>query len=131
MAKQDQIDGYAATIFEFAKAEGQLETIGDELFQIARTFESSSELRDSLSDPRLPVEIKQSIISDLLDTRASVLTVNLINFPPEMQVERTSRRSGEIGDDDLRVSLEAAIQGFVEAESQVCGDAVELQRGKR
>ena len=80
MAKQDQIDGYAAAIFEFAKAEGQLETIGDELFQIARTFESSSELRDSLSDPRLPLEIKQGIISDLLDTRASVLTVNLINF---------------------------------------------------
>ena len=80
MAKQDQIDGYAAAILEFAKAEGQLETIGDELFQIARTFESSSELRDSLSDPRLPVERKQGIISDLLDTRASVLTVNLINF---------------------------------------------------
>jgi F-type H+-transporting ATPase subunit delta len=80
LAKQDQIDGYAAAIFEFAKAEGQLETIGDELFQIARTFESSSQLRDSLSDPRLPVEIKQGIVSDLLDTRASVLTVNLINF---------------------------------------------------
>ncbi len=80
MAKQDQIDGYASAIFEFAKAEGQLETIGDELFQIARTFESSSQLRDSLSDPRLPVEIKQGIITDLLDTRASVLTVNLINF---------------------------------------------------
>ncbi len=80
MAKQDQIDGYAAAILEFAKAEGQLETIGDELFQIARTFESSSELRDSLSDPRLPVERKQGIISDLLDTKASALTVNLINF---------------------------------------------------
>ncbi len=80
MAKQDQIEGYAAAILEFAKAEGQLETIGDELFSIARTFESSSELRDSLSDPRLPVERKQGIISDLLGTRASALTVNLINF---------------------------------------------------
>ena len=80
MAQADQIDGYAAAILEFARAEGQLETIGDELFQIARIFESSSELRDSLSDPRLPIERKQSIISDLLDTRASVLTVNLINF---------------------------------------------------
>ena len=80
MAKQDQIEGYAAAILEFAKAEGQLETIGDELFSIARIFESSSELRDSLSDPRLPLERKQGIISDLLETRASALTVNLINF---------------------------------------------------
>ncbi len=80
MATADQIDGYATAILEFAKAEGQLETVGDELFQIARTFDSSSELRDSLTDPRLPVERKQGIISDLLGTRASALTVNLINF---------------------------------------------------
>ncbi len=80
MATEDQIDGYAAAILEFAKAEGQLGTIGDELFQVARTFESSSELRDSLSNPRLPVERKQAIISDLLGNRASALTVNLLNF---------------------------------------------------
>jgi len=80
VATTDQIDGYATAILEFAKAEGQLETVGDELFQIARTFDSSSELRDSLADPRLPVERKQSIVSDLLGTRASALTVNLINF---------------------------------------------------
>lgn len=80
MATSDQIDGYAAAILEFAKAEGQLETVGDELFQIARTFDSSSELRDSLADPRLPIDRKQGIISDLLGTKASALTVNLINF---------------------------------------------------
>jgi F-type H+-transporting ATPase subunit delta len=80
LATEDQIDGYATAILEFAKAEGQLGTIGDELFQVARTFESSSELRDSLSDPRLPAERKQAIISDLLGARASTLTVNLINF---------------------------------------------------
>lgn len=80
MATEDQIDGYATAILEFAKAEGQLATIGDELFQVARTFESSAELRDSLSDPRLPIERKQAIVSDLLGTRASALTVNLVNF---------------------------------------------------
>ena len=80
MATEDLIDGYASAILEFARAEGELETIGDELFQVARTFESSSELRDSLSDPRLPVDRKQGIVSDLLGTRASALTVNLINF---------------------------------------------------
>jgi F-type H+-transporting ATPase subunit delta len=80
VATEDQIDGYASAILEFARAEGQLETIGDELFQVARTLESSSQLRDSLSDPRLPVERKQGIINDLLGTRASGLTVSIINF---------------------------------------------------
>lgn len=80
MATEDQIDGYAAAILEIARAEGQLGAVGDELFSIARTFESSSELQEALTDPRLPVERKQAIISDLLGTKASSLTVNLINF---------------------------------------------------
>ena len=80
MATEDQIDGYAAAFIEFAKAEGQLETIGDELFSIARAYESSSELQETLTDPRLPVERKQAIISDLLQSRVSTLTLNLVNF---------------------------------------------------
>ena len=80
MASEDRIDGYAAAILEFARAEGQLETVGDELFRIARTFESSAELRSALTDPRLPTERKQAIISDLLGSRASELSVNLVNF---------------------------------------------------
>lgn len=80
MATEDRIQGYAAAILEFARAEGQLATVGDELFRIARTFESSAELREALTDPRLPVERKQAIVSDLLGTRASSLSVNLISF---------------------------------------------------
>jgi F-type H+-transporting ATPase subunit delta len=76
----ERIDGYAAAILEFARAEGQLERIGDELFRIARAFESSSDLREALTDPRLPVERKQAIIGDLLDDRVSSLTVNMVNF---------------------------------------------------
>jgi F-type H+-transporting ATPase subunit delta len=75
-----RIDGYAAAILEFARAEGQLERIGDELFRIARAFESSNDLREALTDPRLPVERKQAIIGDLLDDRVLTLTVNMVNF---------------------------------------------------
>ena len=76
----ERIDGYAAAILEFARAEGELETIGDELFRIARAFEGSNELRAALTDPKLPVERKKGIVGDLLGDKVSALTVNMINF---------------------------------------------------
>lgn len=76
----DRIDGYAAAIVEFAKAEGELDRIGDELFRIARAFESSNELRDALTDPRLPIDRKKAIVDDLLGGKSSPLAVSLVNF---------------------------------------------------
>jgi len=80
MAADQRIDGYAAAIVEVAKAEGELARVGDELFRIARAFESSSELRDALTDPRLPTELKKGVVDDLLGSRASALSVSLVNF---------------------------------------------------
>ncbi len=79
-AAEDRIDGYAAAILEVAGAEDQLERVGDELFRIARAFESSNPLREALTDPRIPVERKQGVIDDLLGGKSSPLTVNLIGF---------------------------------------------------
>jgi F-type H+-transporting ATPase subunit delta len=75
-----RIEGYAAAAFEVAKAEGQLERVEDELFRVARTFESSKELRETLSDPRLPVERKHAILDDLVGGRALDATVGFVNF---------------------------------------------------
>jgi F-type H+-transporting ATPase subunit delta len=80
MAAEDRIEGYAAAILEVAKAEGELDRIGDELFRIARAFESSNELRESLADPRLPTDRKQGIIDELLGSQALPLTVSLVGF---------------------------------------------------
>jgi F-type H+-transporting ATPase subunit delta len=80
MAAEDRIHGYASAIFEIARGEGDLERIERELFQIARTFETSPDLRDALTDPRLPQDRKQGIVDDLLGARASELTVSLVGF---------------------------------------------------
>ena len=80
MAADQRIDGYAAAILEVATAEGELARVGDELFRIARAFESSPELRDALTDPRLPTELKKGVVDDLLGSRTSALSVNLVNF---------------------------------------------------
>lgn len=80
MAADARIDGYATAILELAKAEGELERIGDELFRIARAFESSNELREALTDPRLAAERKKAVVDDLLGGKSSPLAVNLVNF---------------------------------------------------
>jgi F-type H+-transporting ATPase subunit delta len=78
------LDGYGAAIFEVAKAEGQLDRLERELFTVARTFATSNELRDTLTNPQLPLERKQGIIDDLIGGRASTLTVGLVSFVVEV-----------------------------------------------
>lgn len=80
----DRIKGYAAGIFEIARGEGVLDRVQNELLHIARAFQTSPELRDALSDPRLPADRKQSIIGDLLGARAGDLTVAVVGFVVEM-----------------------------------------------
>lgn len=80
MASDDRAHGYAAGLLEVARAEGVVARVGDELYRIARAFETSTELRLALGDPRLPLERKQGIVDDLLGGRALPLTVSLVNF---------------------------------------------------
>ena len=67
MASDDRIDGYASAIFEIARSEGELERVGDELYRIARAFESSPELREVLTDRRVPIDRKIAVLGDLLE----------------------------------------------------------------
>ncbi|HKY49338.1 MAG TPA: ATP synthase F1 subunit delta [Acidimicrobiia bacterium] len=78
------LDGYGAAIFEVARAEGQLDRLERELFTVAQTFATSNELRDTLTNPSLPLERKQGIIDDLIGGRASTLTVGLVAFVVEV-----------------------------------------------
>jgi F-type H+-transporting ATPase subunit delta len=76
----DRIDGYARGIFEMARGEGELEKVEGELLAISRAFETSPELRSSLTDPQLPLERKQGIVDELIGGRASSLTVGLVQL---------------------------------------------------
>ncbi|MFP3914281.1 MAG: FoF1 ATP synthase subunit delta, partial [Actinomycetota bacterium] len=76
----DRISGYAAGILEMARAEGVLERVESELYELSRQIGSTPDLRSALTDPQLPLERKRTIISDLLGGRASSLTVALVEF---------------------------------------------------
>jgi F-type H+-transporting ATPase subunit delta len=131
VAERDQLDdAYATALFEVAKAEGSLGRVEEELFRFARTLEASDELRETLSDPAIPVDRKQAIINDLLAERASPVTLALISFVVaagrsrdlptiiDRLVERAAQERDEVVaevrtavplDDERRTKLEQAL----------------------
>jgi F-type H+-transporting ATPase subunit delta len=81
MADQDErIAAYAEAMLGVALAEGQLAEIEDELFRFARALEGNDELRDTLTDARIPVSRRQQIVEDLLGGRANSTTLALVSM---------------------------------------------------
>jgi F-type H+-transporting ATPase subunit delta len=74
------IEGYAAALFEVAKAEDVLDQIEDELFRFARTVEQETALREALQDMAIPPETRAKVVAELLGKRTSPHTVNLLQF---------------------------------------------------
>lgn len=76
----DWISGYARGIFEMARGEAEQERVEKELLAVARSLETSPELRAKLTDPQLPMDKKQAIVDELIGARASSLTVGLVQL---------------------------------------------------
>lgn len=71
---------YAAAALEVARAEGNLDEVGDELFRLGRVVDASDELRTTLTDPHLPASRRQQIVEDLLDGKASATTIGVVSM---------------------------------------------------
>jgi F-type H+-transporting ATPase subunit delta len=80
MSTAERNDAYASALFEVARAEGNLERVEAELYQVARAIEGSDELRSKLTDQAIPVELRQGIIEELLGTRTMPVTKALVSF---------------------------------------------------
>lgn len=77
----EQVDGYAAALFEVARAEGALAVVEEELFKLSDVLAQSDELRSTLTDASLPAEKRQEIIADLLGkANATPITTSLVSF---------------------------------------------------
>jgi F-type H+-transporting ATPase subunit delta len=77
---KEAIRGYAQAIFSIADAEDALETVEDELFRFARAVERENSLRESLTDPALPVERKKAVLQEILGEKASPHTISILGF---------------------------------------------------
>lgn len=76
----ERIEGYAAAAFALASAEGEADRVEQELLAVGRAVQSSPELRDALTDPRLPLDRKEAIVRDVVGAHASRVTVNLVSL---------------------------------------------------
>ncbi|HUR48456.1 MAG TPA: ATP synthase F1 subunit delta [Acidimicrobiales bacterium] len=130
MTDDARVNAYADAMFGVAQAEGSLETVESELFTVARTLESSDELRSNLTDARVPAAGRQAVVEKLLGDKAHPTTTALVSFivgsgrardlPAivDKLVERsTSQRGQEVAevrsamplDDDQRTRLAEAL----------------------
>lgn len=72
--------GYAKGLFEIARAEGEITRVADELFRVARTLEREHELHQTLTDLAVPAGAKDKLLGDVLGSRASSHTLNVLKF---------------------------------------------------
>ncbi len=79
MADLERTDAYARALLGVARAEGSLGEVEDELFRFARALDGSEELREALTDARLPASRRQQIVEDLLGSRATPVTTALVS----------------------------------------------------
>lgn len=77
---REAIRGYAQALFSIAQAEDALEDVQDELFRFARALDQENQLRETLTDPALPVERKKAVLQDILGAAASPHTVSIVGF---------------------------------------------------
>ena len=63
---EDRIDAYAAALFNVAQAEGNIDTVEDELFRFGRALEGSDALKNALTDDMVPAAKRQAVVEDLL-----------------------------------------------------------------
>ena len=79
----DTVEGYAAALFEVARAEDALDRVGDELFRFSRTVESNPDLRSALTDPGTGDDSKSALLRELLGDKAHPVTVRLLDLVVE------------------------------------------------
>jgi F-type H+-transporting ATPase subunit delta len=78
--RDDLIDGYAQALFAVAHAEGTLDDVEEELYRFAKTLEKEGRLREALTDPGLPADRKKAVVQEILGSKATHHTVNLLGF---------------------------------------------------
>lgn len=80
MSDLDRIEAYAVAFENVAGLAPNPDEVNDELFRFARIYEGNDELRETLTDARIPAPKRAQIVEDLLGGRAQPSTVALISM---------------------------------------------------
>lgn len=112
----EKVEEYAAGLAKLADAEGELNRVAGELYQLGRTVESSDELRSTLSDRSIPASRRIGVLEDLLGSNASPVTLNLVSM---LVGAGRGNHIGPISDELVRQAAETRGQAVAEVRSAV------------
>lgn len=115
----DPVTSYARSVYAAAEAEGMVDRVTNELTGFAAALEQHNELRNALTDIRLPQEQKDKVIDDLLSGRGAVPTRNIISF---LVASGRVRDMGQIVTELQRLSAEADDKVLAEVRTAVALD---------
>lgn len=76
----ERVEGYAEALAVLARAEGDIDRVATELYQLGSTVDSNDALRTTLMDRSIPASRRIGVIEDLLADKASPVTLNLVNL---------------------------------------------------
>ena len=124
----DVIRGYAQALFQIAQAEGALEQVEDELFRFARILENETRLREAITDPALPPERRGEMIQELLQNKATPVTINIISFIVQ---QGRARELPKIFDSLVALAAEERRKAIAEVRSAVPLDEQQRDRVKQ
>ena len=114
--------GPGSCVFAPAEADGILP---DEFYSTAKTISGTSELREALTDARIPMVRKQGIVGDLLDPRVSGVVVASINF---LIAVGEARSLEEVASRVAQLAAEEEGTVVAEVQSAVALDAGQVAR---
>ena len=112
----EKVEEYAAGLAKLADAEGELNRVADELYQLGRTVESSDELRSTLSDRSIPASRRIGVLEALLGSNASPVPLNLVSM---LVGAGRGNHIGPISDELVRQAAETRGQAVAEVRSAV------------
>ncbi|MGZ4763097.1 MAG: ATP synthase F1 subunit delta [Ilumatobacteraceae bacterium] len=123
-----RIEGYARGLFEIARAEGTIDEVEDELFRFARSYESSDELRNALSDEQIPAAKRQAIVDKLVARASSAKNLEVaevrsaIPLTPDQETRLAAALANATGKQvNLKVVVDPSVLGGLVA---TVGDTV-------
>ncbi len=114
--KDALVRGYAEALYRVAEAEGELESVEEQLYAFAKFVDREPRVREALTDPGLPVENKKGLIADALGERANPIAVHLLGFLVE---QGRARELGRIVDVLAEISAEHRERAVAEVRSAV------------
>ena len=125
MADDDRIRGYAEAFHAVARAEGELDSVEEQLFAFATLVERDHRVRDALTDPSLPAENKRGLVAEALGERANPVAVELLGLLVDLGHGRDVDRVVEAM---AQVSAESRSHALAEVRSAVPLDDARKRR---